>query len=93
MVYRRLPDQLARPGPFIGELRRCREAVIRVSATVKPFGAVYCALHNVTAAIDAAAALISGRRDYFHEPGGGATEGQKLALDRQRAFERGEGDL
>lgn len=93
MVYRRLRDKLSNPGPFVGELRKCREAVNRASSTVKPFGAVYCALHGITAAIDAATEMITGRRDYFHVPGGGATQDQKLALQRQQAFERGEGEL
>ena len=93
MVYRRLPDKLANPGPFVGELRKCREAVNRALSTVKPFGTVYCALRGINAAIDAAADLITGRRDDFHEPGGGATADQKLALQRQRDFEQGEGEL
>jgi hypothetical protein len=93
MVYRKLPDKLDRPGPFMGELRKCRDAVTRASATVKPFGTVYQALNLIIVAIDGVAQGITGRRDYFHGQGSSATEGQLQALARERAWERGEGEL
>jgi hypothetical protein len=73
MVYRKLPDKLPdklpSPGPFVGELRKCRDAVTRASATVKPFGTVYQALPLIIVAIDGAAQVITGRRDYFYGQG------------------------
>jgi hypothetical protein len=93
LIYRKLPEELPRPGPFIGELRKCRDAATRASATVKPFGTVYEALRLITVAIDGAAHVITGRRDYFHGQGSSATEGQLQARARERAWERGEGEL
>ena len=93
MVYRKLPDKLPNPGPFIGELRKCRDAVIRASATVKSFGVTYHALQMILTAIDGAAHVITGEPYYFHETGSSSSEGQLQASARQRAFERGEGEL
>jgi O-glycosyl hydrolase len=93
LIYRKLPDNLPSPGPFVGELRKCRDAVTRASATVKPFGTVYQALNLIIVAIDGAAQVITGRRDYFYGHGSSATEGQLQARARERAWERGEGEL
>ncbi len=93
MVYRKLPDKLPSPGPFVSELRKCREAVTRASATVMPFGVVYQALHLIIVAIDGAAQVITGRRDYFYAQGSSATEGQLQARAREQGWERGEGEL
>jgi hypothetical protein len=67
--------------------------VTRASATVKPFGAVYQALHLIIVAIDGAANVITGRRDYFYGQGSSATESQLQAWASERAWERGEGEL
>jgi hypothetical protein len=93
MVHRRLPDKLDRPGPFIGELRKCRDSVIRASSTVKPFGTVYQTLRLIIVAIDGAAQVITGRWDYFYAHGSSATEGELQTRARERAWERGEGEL
>jgi hypothetical protein len=93
LINRKLPEELPSPGPFIGELRKCRDAVTRASATVKPFGAVYQALRLIIVAIDGAAQVITGRRDYFYGQGSSATDGQLQAMARERAWERGEGEL
>jgi len=93
LINRKLPEELPSPGPFIGELRKCRDAVTRASATVKPFGTVYEALHLIIVAIDGAAHVIIGRQDYFYGKGSSATEGQLQGRARERAWERGEGEL
>ena len=65
----------------------------RASATVKPFGTAYQALHLIIVAIDGAAQVITGRRDYFYGQGSSATEGQLQGRAWERAWERGEGEL
>jgi hypothetical protein len=65
MVYRKLPDKIANPGPLLGVMRSCRQAMIEASNHVKPGGTTYHGLHMVVAAIDALAGLLIRRPDYF----------------------------
>jgi hypothetical protein len=66
MVYRKLPDKIGNPGPLLGAMRTCREAMLAESDRVKPMGTFYHGLHMVVAAIDALASLLNLRRtDYF----------------------------
>src|SRR5258707_1010711 len=65
MVYRKLPDKIANPGPLLGVMRTCRQAMVEASTHVKPMGTYYHGLHMVVAAIDALAGLLIRRPDYF----------------------------
>jgi hypothetical protein len=68
MVYHKLSDKLTNPGPLLGVMRTCRQAMIGACSEVKPMGATYHGLTMVIAAIDALASLLwaamitSGRR-------------------------------
>jgi hypothetical protein len=69
MVYHKLPDKIANPGPLLGSLRACRRAMIEASTHVKPMGTMYHGLSMVITAIDALAALLIGRETYFWDKG------------------------
>jgi hypothetical protein len=77
MVHHKLPEKIANPGPLLGVMRTCREAMIRACSQVKPMGTTYQGLSMVVAAIDALASLLNGRNDYFWAKGGGATEAER----------------
>ncbi len=93
MVYRKKPDRLENPGPLIREMRRCRGAAIRAASSAKSHGVIYHALQMVVVAIDGAAHVITGQPYYFSEGGTGPSESERARAARQRAFERGEGEL
>jgi hypothetical protein len=66
MVYHKLPDKIDNPGPLLGVMRACREAMLAEANRVKPMGTFYHGIHMVVAAIDALASLLNLRRtDYF----------------------------
>jgi hypothetical protein len=64
-----LPDKIANPGPLLGVMRTCREAMTHASSQVKPFGTTYHGLSMVVASIDALAALLIGRESNFWAQG------------------------
>jgi hypothetical protein len=70
MVYRQRPDKIDNPGPLLGALRTCRQAMIEAATHVRPMGTYYHGLHMVVAAIDALAGLLIRRPDYFWASGG-----------------------
>jgi hypothetical protein len=78
------------PAAAVRALRTCRDAMIQLSMQVRIGSRVYQHALAIIAAIDGLAAEISGESGYFVEPGGGATEGQRKALDDKMARERGE---
>ena len=65
MVYHKLPDKIANPGPLLEVLRTCRKAVLAESLQVKPMGSFYHGLHMIVAAIDGFAKLLVRRPEYF----------------------------
>jgi hypothetical protein len=86
VVYHKRPDKLDNPGPLLGVMRTCRQAMTETSAQVKPMGTVYHGLSMVVWAIDALAGLLTGgRNDYFWSTGSGATQGEiaRGAADRE----------
>jgi hypothetical protein len=88
MVYHKRPDKLANPGPLLGVMRTCRQAMTDASATVKPMGTIYHGLSMVVSAIDALATLLTGcRTDYFWSVGHGATEGEIARRESELATE------
>jgi hypothetical protein len=93
VVYRKKPDRLENPGPLIGEMRRCREAVVRAASAAMSHGVIYRALQMVVVAIDGAAHVITGQPYYFSECGTGPSESEKARTARQGAFEHGERKL
>jgi hypothetical protein len=70
------------PAAAVRALRACRDAMIQLSMNQHGLA--------IIAVIDGLAAEISGESGYFVEPAGGATEGQRKALDDKMARERGE---
>ena len=84
MVYRKLPDKIDNPGPILGELRRCREAMLAASSRVKPGGVLRSRLSN------------GGRRDRLtgdaHDPAPDYfwNRGSAPASDAMRAREDAE---
>ena len=89
MVTRRLPDTIDNPGPLLAIMRTCRQAMISASTAVRPTGTAYQGLGAAVAAIDALAALLTGRQDYFWAIGGGATEAQRKRMAADQAMESG----
>jgi hypothetical protein len=89
MVRHKLPDKISNPGPMLAVMRTCRQTMIQASATVKPMGTTYHGLSMVVSAIDALAALLIGRHDYFWAKGGGATEGERKQIAADEAMESG----
>ena len=89
MVMRRRPDTIDNPGPLLAIMRTCRKAMISASTAVKPTGATYLSLGAAVAAIDALAALLTGRQDYFWAVGGGATEAQRKQMAADETMESG----
>jgi hypothetical protein len=63
--------------------------MIETSSSVRVGGPVYRAAAMVVATIDAMAVLLSGQRYYFSAVGGGTTESERQAAERD-AVERGE---
>ena len=82
MVYRKLPDKLSNPGPLLGVMRTCRQAMISASTEVKSGGTFYCGFQMVVAAIDSLATLMIRRPDYFWD------KGSSPASDATRSRER-----
>jgi hypothetical protein len=89
MVTRRRPDRIDNPGPLLAIMRTCRQAMISASTAVKPTGTTYQGLGAAVSAIDALAALLTGRQDYFWADGGGATEAQRRQMAADEAMESG----
>lgn len=89
MVTRRRPDRIDNPGPLLAIMRTCRQAMISASTAVRPTGTAYQGLGAAVAAIDALAALLTGRQDYFWAVGGGATEAQREQMAADQAMETG----
>jgi hypothetical protein len=90
MVYRKLPDKIENPGPLLGVMRTCRQAMIRASSTVKPMGTTYHGLSMVMTAIDALAGLLIRRPDYFWAQGSrAASEDEKESERLEREAEAG----
>lgn len=58
-------DHPSDPAAALRAMRICREAMIEICRTVKPRGPVYHGAGMVISAIDAFAALLTGRPDYF----------------------------
>jgi hypothetical protein len=87
MVYHKLPDRVGDPGPLLGVMRTCRQAMIRASSTVKPMGATYHGLSMVVAAVDALATLMTGRREYFWTTGGCATVEERKQVSTDLSME------
>jgi hypothetical protein len=77
MVHHKLPDKISDPGPLLAAMRVCRRAMTDALSRVKPMGTTYHGLSMVVTAIDALAALLIGRHDYFWATGGGATQGER----------------
>ena len=90
MVYHKKPDKIDNPGPLLGELRRCREAMIAACERVKVGGVFYNGFHMVIAAIDALAELMIRRPDYFWSKGSSLAE---AAQDRERKEREAEAGL
>ena len=86
----RYSDIPADPGAAVRALRICRNAMLIIAARVRIGGEVYKRASAVIAAVDALADELTGERDYFFEPGGGATEGQRAAAESKAARERGD---
>jgi hypothetical protein len=80
----------ADPAAAVRALRRCRNAMLVIAARVRIGGEVYKRVSALIAAIDALADELTGERDYFFEPGGGATGGERKAMEEKAARERGE---
>jgi hypothetical protein len=78
------------PAPVLRALRACRSVATGVCAAVEIRGPVYLRAEAVTAAIDLLAEALTGIRDYFHEPGGGAPPDERAEQERRRAVERGD---
>jgi hypothetical protein len=89
MATRRRPDTIDNPGPLLAIMRTCRQAMISASTAVRPTGTAYQGLGAAVAAIDALAALLTGRQDYFWAVGGGATEAQRKQMAADQAMETG----
>ena len=89
MATRRRPEGIDNPGPLLAIMRTCRHAMISASTAVRPAGAAYQGLGAAVAAIDALAALLTGRQDYFWAVGGGATEAQRAQMAADQAMESG----
>ncbi len=85
MVYRKLPDKLSNPGPLLGVMRTCRQAMIAASTEVKAGGTTYHGIQMVVSAIDALAQLMIRRPDYFWAQGSAA---QSDALRERERLER-----
>jgi hypothetical protein len=71
MVHHKRLEKLTNPDPLLGAMRSCRHAMIEASAAVSPWE------RSITAslwssAIDALAALLIRRYDYFWSTDGGA---------------------
>ncbi|WP_442753849.1 hypothetical protein ACNHKD_12695 [Methylocystis sp. JAN1] len=84
------PDVIESPWLLLGDLRTCRDELLRALPTVAAQGATAQALAMVLAAISATATLLTGNRDYFHEAGAGATAGEVGYHMRKLARESGE---
>jgi hypothetical protein len=80
----------ADPAAVVRALRACRDAMIGLCGSVRIGGPVYVCSAAILAALDALADEISGQAGYFLAPGGGATEGERQALDIKMARERGD---
>jgi hypothetical protein len=91
MVRHKLPDKISNPGPMLAVMRTCRQTMIQASATVKPMGPTYHGLSMVVSAIDALAALLIGRHDYFWAKGAGVTDGERKQIAADQAMEFGRG--
>jgi hypothetical protein len=90
MVYHKLPDKIANPGPLLGAMRTCRRAMIEASTHVKPMGTMYHGLSMVVTAIDALAALLIGRESYFWDKGSSRASEAQSKQDRiEREAEAG----
>jgi hypothetical protein len=91
MVYKKLPDKIANPGPLLGVMRTCRQAMIAECCAVKPMGVTYHGLSMVVAAIDALAELMIRRPDYFWDRG--SSPGTEASVERQRVEREAEAGL
>jgi hypothetical protein len=89
MIYRKCIGEVDNPGPLLAIMPRCHGAMIGVSATVRPTGAIYRVLDVVVAAIDAAVKLPVGRRDYSLADSGGATAANRPWIAANCAIEFG----
>ena len=82
----KLPDKIDNPGPILGELRRCREAMLSASGRVAPRGTFYQGFHMVIAAIDSLASLMIRRPEYFWDKGSSPAseaQGERQRIERE----------
>ena len=91
MVYHKKPDKLTNPGPLLGVMRTCRQAMVSACTEVKAGGTFYHGFQMVIAAIDSLAGLMIRRPDYFWDKGSSpAGEGIR---ERQRIEREAEAGL
>jgi hypothetical protein len=89
MIHCKPPDRISGPGPLLGAMRACRQAMTAASSSLKPMGFVHHALLMVVSAIDALATVLSGgRTDYFWSAAGGATAGETTRKVANRETQR-----
>jgi hypothetical protein len=78
------------PAAAVRALRACRDAMIRIMIEVRIGSPSYEDAYRVLMAIHALADGLTGIPDYFHQPGAGATDGERHVEAEKAARERGE---
>jgi hypothetical protein len=78
------------PARLLRALRACQNEMLSAGREVHFTCALQKAGHQLIDAIVAVAAVLTGSRNYFAEPGGGATDSQLAEKSKWEAIEKGD---